>query len=194
MDETHLETLLNFFKVLANENRLKILGILSTRECSVEELATLLSVKEPTISHHLNHLKSLNLVDLSIIGNDHLYRLNAVVLQAMNKEIFAQEKLPFLAEDVDYTAYERKVLSTFLDGERITAIPSGYKKRMVIYSWLAEKFEFDKQYQEQEVNTIISEHHPDYASFRRDLVDLGFMARERGMYWRTEWQNPRLDN
>jgi len=192
MDETHLETLLNFFKVLANENRLKILGILSTRECSVEELAVLLSVKEPTISHHLNHLKSLNLVDMRVIGNDHLYRLNAKVLQSMNKEVFVEEKLPSLAEDVDYSAYERKVFSTFLDGEQIKAIPSGYKKRLVIYKWLADKFEYDKQYQEVEVNTIISQYHPDYASFRRDLVDLGFMARKRGVYWRTEWQNPRL--
>jgi hypothetical protein len=192
MDETHLETLLNFFKVLANENRLKILGILSTRECSVEELAVLLSVKEPTISHHLNHLKSLNLVDMRVIGNDHLYRLNAKVLQSMNKEVFVEEKLPSLAEDVDYSAYERKVFSTFLDGEQIKAIPSGYKKRLVIYKWLADKFEYDKQYQEVEVNTIISQYHPDYASFRRDLVDLGFIARKRGVYWRTEWQNPRL--
>ncbi len=192
MDETHLETLLNFFKVLANENRLKILGILSTRECSVEELAVLLSVKEPTISHHLNHLKSLNLVDMRVIGNDHLYRLNAKVLQSMTKEVFVEEKLPSLAEDVDYSAYERKVFSTFLDGEQIKAIPSGYKKRLVIYKWLADKFEYDKQYQEVEVNTIISQYHPDYASFRRDLVDLGFIARKRGVYWRTEWQNPRL--
>lgn len=192
MDETHLETLLNFFKVLANENRLKILGILSTRECSVEELAVLLSVKEPTISHHLNHLKSLSLVDMRVIGNDHLYRLNTKVLQSMNREVFVEEKLPSLAEDVDYSAYDRKVFSAFLEGDQIKAIPSGYKKRLVIYKWLAEKFEFDKQYQEVEVNDIISQYHPDYASFRRDLVDLGFMARERGVYWRTEWQNPRL--
>ena len=192
MNETHLETLLNFFKVLANENRLKILGILSTRECSVEELAVLLSVKEPTISHHLNHLKSLNLVDMRVIGNDHLYRLNAQVLQSMNKKVFEEGKLPSLADDVDYSAYERKVFSTFLEGDQIKAIPSGYKKRLVIYKWLADKFEYDKQYPEVEVNTIISQYHPDYASFRRDLVDLGLMARKRGVYWRTEWQNPQL--
>ena len=129
---------------------------------------------------------------MRVIGNDHLYRLNTKVLQSMNREVFVEEKLPSLAEDVDYSAYDRKVFSAFLEGDQIKAIPSGYKKRLVIYKWLAEKFEFDKQYQEVEVNDIISQYHPDYASFRRDLVDLGFMARERGVYWRTEWQNPRL--
>lgn len=51
MEKAQFQTLLNFFKVLANESRLKILGILAQRECSVEELAALLQLKEPTGVH-----------------------------------------------------------------------------------------------------------------------------------------------
>ena len=53
MDEKGLQTLLRFFKCLANENRLKLLGLLADQERSVEELSALLDLKEPTVSHHL---------------------------------------------------------------------------------------------------------------------------------------------
>lgn len=45
MEKEKFYTLLRFFKALADENRLKILGILANRECSVEELAALLRLK-----------------------------------------------------------------------------------------------------------------------------------------------------
>ncbi|MDJ0573436.1 MAG: metalloregulator ArsR/SmtB family transcription factor [Pleurocapsa sp. MO_192.B19] len=64
MNSPDFDTLLNFFKVLANENRLKLVGILSQTECSVEDLAARLELKEPTISHHLMKLKELNLVEM----------------------------------------------------------------------------------------------------------------------------------
>ncbi|WP_289501500.1 metalloregulator ArsR/SmtB family transcription factor [Gloeocapsopsis sp. IPPAS B-1203] len=76
-----MQSLLRFFKVLANESRLKMLGILASRECSVEELATLLQLKEPTVSHHLNKLKELNLVKMHPEGNTHLYQLDGEALQ-----------------------------------------------------------------------------------------------------------------
>ena len=55
MPEAELQTLLSFFKVLADESRLKILGILATQERSVEELAELLQLKTPTVSHHQDY-------------------------------------------------------------------------------------------------------------------------------------------
>ena len=81
MAPADFHTLLRFFKVLANENRLKLVGILSTQECSVEELATLLKLQEPTVSHHLNKLKELHLVEMRPEGNTHLYRLNNEALR-----------------------------------------------------------------------------------------------------------------
>ena len=54
MGTEEFQTLLQLFKALANEDRLKILGILATRERSIGELATLLDLKAPTVSHHLS--------------------------------------------------------------------------------------------------------------------------------------------
>ena len=76
MATDELQTLLRFFNALANESRLKVLGILANRECSVEELATLLDLKAPTVSHHLSKLKELGLIRMRLDGNDHLHRLN----------------------------------------------------------------------------------------------------------------------
>ena len=77
MSQEQIDALLRFFKALANENRLKILAILASRECCVEELAALLNLKEPTVTHHLAMLKDLGLVDMRTDGNSHLHRLNA---------------------------------------------------------------------------------------------------------------------
>jgi hypothetical protein len=192
MSQTGFYTLLGFFKALGNENRLKIIGILAGRECSVEELAELCNLREPTVSHHLSKLKGIGLVEMRVVGNDHLHRLNTQVLTSMNKDIFTSEKMASLVDDLDYTAWERKVLRTFMDGDKIVAIPSGYKKRFVLYKWLINHFDFDRKYTEKEVNEIISRYHNDYATFRRDFVDLGLMERENGIYWRVEWQMPEL--
>jgi hypothetical protein len=85
----------------------------------------------------------------------------------------------------DEGVWERKVLNNFLNGERLTQIPTTRKKRDVILHWLAEHFERGRAYPEREVNEVISRHHPDYATLRRELIGLGLMEREDGIYRRT---------
>lgn len=190
MGQGEFETLLQFFKALANENRLRILGILANRECGVGELAALLGLKEPTVSHHLGKLKEPGLVDMRVEGNDHLYRLNAKALEAMSKDVFTSEKMAALVNDVEYDAWERKVLSNFLERDRIKTIPTGYKKRLVVLKWLVSQFVMDVRYPETEVNAIVKRYHSDYCTLRREFVMNGLMDRENGVYWRTEWQMP----
>ena len=98
MGQEEFETLLQFFKALANENRLKMLGILANRECSVQELAALLELKEPTVSHHLAKLKELGLVEMRIDGNTHLHRLSLESLQTLNRELLTTEKVASLVD------------------------------------------------------------------------------------------------
>jgi DNA-binding transcriptional ArsR family regulator len=111
MKTEEIQMLLQFFKALANENRLKILGILAERECGVTELATLLDLKAPTVSHHLSKLKELDLVEMRMEGNDHLYRLSIGNLHTMSETVFSSltsEKMATLSEDVAYDAWEKK--------------------------------------------------------------------------------------
>ena len=185
MGQEEFQTLLQFFKVLADETRLKLIGILAGRECSVEELAATLGVREPTVSHHLAKLKGLGLVRMRAEGTSHLYRLDAEALRAANKELLTRERLATLVDDVGGDAWRRKVLGDFFEGERLKEIPASRKKRDVILDWLAGQFTPGTRYPEAAVNEIIKRHHPDTATLRRELIGGGWMARERGTYWRN---------
>jgi len=187
MPEEQLQTLLQFFKALADENRLKLLGILANQECSVEELAALLHLKPPTVSHHLTRLKEPGLVEMRAEGNTHLYRLNAETLRQMNKDLLSMEKVASLADDVEGEAWEHKVLRDFFEGQRLKEIPASRKKRLVILTWLARQFAPDRTYSEAEVNEILQRHHPDSATLRRELISDAnrLMQREGAIYWRV---------
>lgn len=192
MSTVEFHQLLEFFKALSNESRLKLVGILAQRECSVEELAALLELKEPTVSHHLTKLKGLNLVQMRPEGNTHFYRLNAHVLQTLNKAIFSPEQMVALTANVSADSWETKVLRTFLEGDRFTAIPASRKKRWVLLKWLVQRFEPDTRYPEKQVNEIIQVHHWDAATLRRELIGYQFMQREHNVYWRLPeriWQS-----
>lgn len=196
MEQEQFATLLEFFKVLANENRLKIVGLLAKQEHGVEELATLLGIKAPTVSHHLARLKALGLVEMRTAGNDHLYRLSSETLQTLNEQIFdslGTTEVATLADDVEYSAWEQKVLNTFITEDSIQAVPAGYKKWLVVLKWLADHFEEDRKYTEKEVNAIIQEYYADYCLGRRELVEHGLMTRQDGVYWRIPWQMPEFD-
>lgn len=184
MDHTELNWLLNFFKALANENRLKILAILANRECSVEELAALLKLREPTVTHHLAIMKSVDLVEMRVDGNTHLHRLNFKAVEAMSKDILSKEKLASLDSDVEYDAWERKVLNSYLENGQLKEIPARRKKRNVILKWLVNQFEENVKYSEFEVNDLIQRYHPDSATLRREFIAEKLMVRDNGVYWR----------
>jgi hypothetical protein len=184
MSDQELALLLGFFKALADESRLKILGILANRECSVEELAESLNLKGPTVSHHLARLKELELVTMRPEGNTHVYTLNPAGIHKLSKDLLTQERIASLAADVSEDAWEKKVLRSFFEGDRLKEIPASRKKRLVILKWLVDQFEEGVNYPEKEINEVIKRHHPDYATLRRELIGNQLMARENGIYWR----------
>ncbi|MCU0567088.1 MAG: metalloregulator ArsR/SmtB family transcription factor [Oculatellaceae cyanobacterium Prado106] len=184
MEPIDFQTLLEFFKVMANESRLKMVGILAQRQCSVEELAALLSLKEPTISHHLAKLKELNLVQMQPEGNQHLYRLDSEALQALNKAVLTANPAASMAQGVTDDAWETKVLKSYFEEGRLTQIPASHRKRWVILKWLARQFEIGTLYPEKQVNEILQRYHFDSATLRREFISYQMMQRENGVYWR----------
>jgi len=185
MGDEELQRLLAFYKALADESRLKMLGVLASRECSVEELAAILRLREPTVSHHLGKLRrDLNLVQMRTEGTTHLYRLNEAALRALQRNQPTPERMASLVDDLEGEAWERKVLCDFFEGERLKEIPASRKKRLVILRWLAARFEPDRAYPEAEVNAIIKRHHPDAATLRREMIGYGLMERAEGIYHR----------
>jgi DNA-binding HxlR family transcriptional regulator len=186
MSQEKFNQLLEFFKVIGNESRLKIVGLLANEERSVGDLAELLDLKEPTVSHHLAAMKSLGLVDARAEGTVRIYSLDTKFLEEMSKDLFSRKNLATLVDDTSENAWERKVLQTFLDGDRIKELPSRHKKRLVVLKWLVNQFEVGVRYSETEMNERLQHYNPDYATLRRYLIDYGLMGRERGIYWREE--------
>jgi hypothetical protein len=175
---------LELFKALADASRLRMLGFLADAERSVDELATLLDLRPPTVSHHLQRLKALGLVSMRGDGTTHLYRLEAHTLRRLARQALNVETLtspPPEAAD----AWERKILRDFLVGERLKEIPASRKKRDVVLRWLAQRFEPGRRYAETDVNAVLAAHHEDVATLRRELVGARLLQRERSVYWRA---------
>ena len=181
------DELVTFFKALADANRVKIVGLLSHKPCSVEELAALLDLKPPTVSHHLAKLAQAGLVQARADGYYTVYELNEKALQNRARSLFSQESLAASVSDVDADAYDRKVIGDYSrkDGS-LKTIPAQRKKLEVILRHVVRDFEPNKRYSEKRVNDILSRYHEDTASLRRELVGYGLMKREGGggSYWR----------
>ena len=190
MSNEDFETLLNFFRALGNESRLKIVGILANGERTVSELAEMLGLKEPTVSQHLMMLKQFGLVKVRPDKNFRYYSFNNKALIELSKGIFSHERLTSVASEEASNAYEAKILKTFLDGERIVQLPASEKKLLVVIKWLAGKFEEGVEYTEKQINEILTRYHEDYALLRRELVDCRYLARKNGAYWKLPVAHP----
>ena len=190
--EERMERLVRALKALADLSRLRILGAVATQERTVEELASLLDLKTPTVSHHLAKLRDLGLIETRADGVTRWNALSQRGLESLAKLMSAPEVVATAAAEVEGVSWERKVLRDFLDESaasqlpRLREIPVQRKKRQVILRWLADRFEWDRDYAEQEVNALIKRHHEDTAYLRRELVGERLMARDAGRYWRSE--------
>lgn len=179
------DRLLNLYKALGNESRLKIIAMLADGELTVREIAQRLNLREPTVSEHLAMLKNVGLVTARSEGNFRYYAFDAKALNEMNRALLSREKLASLSPQTD-DEDDNRILRNYVKDDRLTQIPTSWKRKLVILRWLVEKFEFGRRYTEREVNAIISLHHPDFATLRRHLVDTKLMQREKGIYWRVE--------
>jgi predicted transcriptional regulator len=176
--------LLEFFKALADEKRLQLVGLLAQRDYSVEELAVILDLSSATVSHHLRRLADAGLVQAAADQHYHVYSLQREALHTMAEQILSQGTLQETTENLDLDAYDRKVLRDWIVDGRLKNIPRQWKKREVILRYLVKQFEPDRRYTEREVNEIIGRIHEDYATLRRELVESKRLARDHEVYWR----------
>ena len=181
--------LLGFFRALADANRLKIVGLLSQRAYTVEQLSAMLGLGESTVSHHLSRLAEAELVTARAEGHYSIYSLQLDALSGMAQRLLRTERLPELAEGIDLGSFDKKVLATFTgpDG-RFTAFPAQKKKFLVLLRHVLREFQPGVRYSEKKVNQILLRYSDDTAQLRRSLVEFGLMDREGGGrdYWLRE--------
>lgn len=176
MDATQLDRISTLFKALADPARLRILGLLAEQPLAGHELANRLGLTPPTISHHMRRLADAELVDASPAAQSRIYSLRSETLRDLSRAQ-ALDSAP-RDEDVE----DNGVIRAFFDGPRLRQIPASRKKRVTVLRLLLERFDPGKEYPEKEVNRILQLAHEDFATLRRELVDYGFMTRDKGIY------------
>lgn len=176
--------LLQFFKALADETRLKIVGLLARETYSGEQLAAILGVKAATVSHHLARLDEAGLVSASAAGHSKLYALRLDTVQTMARRLLARDTLPQTAADLDMDAYDRKVVKDFSNRDgTFKALPVQEKKFIALLRHVLKAFKPGSTYTEKQVNEIMARYHPDTASLRRGMIEFKLMKRADGKYW-----------
>lgn len=82
-------------------------------------------------------------------------------------------------------------LTRFLDADgKLKQWPAKHMIREEACAYLAEQFQYDRDYTEHEVNAIISSAHTfeDYFLLRRAMIDSGYLCRtpNGSRYWRNK--------
>jgi ArsR family transcriptional regulator, lead/cadmium/zinc/bismuth-responsive transcriptional repressor len=75
LDNRKAQLMAEFFRLLGDGNRLRILSLLAQRDLCVCDLANILSMSESAVSHQLRTLRSLRLVNYDKQGRKVFYRL-----------------------------------------------------------------------------------------------------------------------
>lgn len=197
MDTGQQEDFLHLLKATAEKQRLVMIGLMGAQERTVSEMAELLELTEPTVSHHVSKLHNAGLLRLRMAGTQRFYQVNEkrlIQFQAYLAEIDKPATSPQTVvsdtswiDALDWDADDKKVLRDFTVNGRLRQIPTKDKKWVIILRWLSTKFEPNVRYTEKQVSDTIREIFHDYATIRRDLIGYGFMRREQGGgdYWLT---------
>lgn len=184
--------LLAALKALSDPQRLRIVGLLAGRACSVESLAAELALPLATVVRHVRVLRSVGLVRADGASRGTALELRIDTLQGIGRQLdeleHGADRSAVAGPDGESLASDdAKVLRGYLEDGRLTTIPAQEKKRLVVLRWLRDRvFTEDREYPEKEVNQRLALFHPDVASLRRGIVDAGLASRSAGLYRRTE--------
>lgn len=186
-----------FLKAVADSTRLNILGLLAQRPHSVDELAAILDLKAPTISHHLKKLQTVGLVD----SHSHQYYNIYSLLSDKLREYAALLALPHLVarvqkiEGVKQEAFAANALARWIQDQKLVGLPAQVKQREIVLRWLVEKFAVDRRYDWCQVDEVLMQwvdwsdpHRLDTTSVQRELVDSQLLNRlpDERWYWRAD--------
>jgi DNA-binding transcriptional ArsR family regulator len=180
-----IEDVVRLLKTIADETRLRILGIVAAGPVTGKDLAERLDLTPATISHHARKLVDAGVLIATTDAQRVWYSLNNdLLLEARRAQMQpiapAQHRLP--GDSDDNATFRSKVLQDFFNGDRLKSIPAQRKRRVIVLQHIVERFDAARTYPERELNDLLRPVHEDVATIRRELVDYGFMTRERGIY------------
>src|SRR5437763_12086949 len=87
LSSEEMKALVVIGRALADPTRIRILGLLAERPMYGQELAKVLDVKPPTVSHHIEPLVNAGLVRVRKENNYHYYELDSSGLEELDESI-----------------------------------------------------------------------------------------------------------
>jgi hypothetical protein len=175
---------LNFVKAMSSAERLRVIGVLARGQATQAEIAEQLHRSVRDIFTHLSFLVHVGVINEA----DGVYDLNEKGIESLARGEFAGKRPSYDAKD-EKREDVRKVLKNFLNADgTLKKIPPMGNKLLIILNFIVDAFEYDANYTEKEVNTVLRRFHIDTAALRRYLVDNNLMAREGDgtRYWRVK--------
>ncbi len=175
--------ILDYVKAMSNPERLRIIGLLSQESATRAEIAARLNLSAKDSLTHLGFLEFVGAVN----QKDGVYTLNNANLAVLARDKLSEAHSSYNPPD-DLDEKSKKVLKAYLNSDGIIKQIPAPPKLQVILNYLIQFFEFNTNYTEKEVNTVLRRFNEDTAGLRRDLVDAKMLARisDGSRYWRMD--------
>ena len=171
----HAEAL---FKAVADKNRLRILSLLKSSPKVVEQIAKELNISVSTASFHLEKLKAAGLVCDEKVQYYRQYHLSEELLKVSLMDIIISSEPP----DESEGEFEKEVISEVFTNGKIEKLPVQKMKREIVLKEIAKGLKKNKAYTERELNIFIADRCDDFVTVRKELVKLGALRVENGIY------------
>lgn len=181
-----LEKMVSFYKAMGDPTRIRVITLLRQSPLHGKAIAEKLSLRAPTITHHLQRLKDTGVVYSLREKNTIYFYLDEKKLEFMTTSIMRLGDDQSMNELQTSDQEHEKILANFITGDgKLKRMPSQLKKKIVILSYFVQGFEQGKIYEEKDVNDYIRTFYDDFATFRRELIMQQFMYRENNQYERN---------
>jgi hypothetical protein len=177
MDEQVISNLIAFLGAFGTPIRMKIGAAIIDSPKTADELADELNTPLLQVVKQLERMVAMGYVYRTHI--DGTYAIDEVAVEALINDTY---KMPLPAPPIDN---REKVIRSFVKEGRLVSIPVQRAKRIVVLETIVDRFELDGDYQEKEVNAILTDFFEDYCALRRALVDHQFLTRSQGIYRRV---------
>lgn len=178
-----LNRLVSFHKTLGDPTRLRIITLLASGPLHGQAIAGKLGLTPPTITHHINKLREVNIVyDRREKNTVYFYLNKSVIQQQINALTNIVQERGELAE-MEVSAEHQKIINNFITSEgKLKQIPAQRKKKLIIFEYMIRGLKPGRKYQEKEINEYIKRFHEDYATIRREFIINHYMYRENSIY------------
>ncbi len=199
-----IETVSRTCKALGDASRLQLLALLAHGERPAGVLARAVGLTPATVSHHLARLAQVGLVTQRKAGTTRYYALEETQLATLAAERLTPAGLRALVPiplteslsgkpalpganpscattpaeantAIPWSAKEREVLTAFIDGGAIRAVPVSRKNRLVVLRWALAQLPA-RAYSRTELETALAPLTRDPAALRRHLEAEGLVV------------------